>query len=86
VVVGEGTDARLRWIDASGSMQERHLEAWELDDLAGADHSRVLQRGERARLVGAPHPGRALGILAIVFLGLGVAATVVSLVLVATGA
>lgn len=86
IVIGEGPTARLRWIDASGSVQERHLEAWELEDLDGADHCRVLQRGERARLVGAPHPGHALGILAIVFLGLGVAATVVSLVLVGVGA
>lgn len=86
VVVGEDAAARLRWIDDSGSVQERDLETWELEDLDGADHCRVLQRGERARLVGAPHPGHTFGILAIVFLGLGAAATAVSLVLVALGA
>ncbi len=86
VVITQGTTARLRWIGDSGSVQERGLEAWELEDLDGADHCRVLQRGERARLVGAPHPGHTFRILAIVFLGLGVAATGLSLVLVALGA
>jgi len=86
VVITQGTTARLRWIDDSGSVQERDLEAWELEDLDGADHCRVLQRGERARLAGAPHPGHTFGVVAIVFLGLGVAAIVISAVLLAASA
>lgn len=86
VVVGEGGAALLRWIDDDGTLRERTLEAWELEELAGDDHCRVLHRGERARLTTAPHPGRALGVLAIVFLSLGLAAVVLSFVLLATDA
>jgi len=86
VVVGEASEARLRWIGEDGALRERALEPWELDELAGDDHCRVLHRGEHARLKGAPHPGRALGVLAIVFLGLGLAAVVLSFVLLATDA
>ena len=86
VVVGGGTTARLRWIGEDDVLRERSLEPWELEELAGEDHCRVLHRGERARLKTAPHPGRALGVLAIVFLGLGLAAVVLSFVLLAMGA
>lgn len=85
VIVGTGHDALLRWVDDEGTMQQRPLEAWELEDLKGADHCRVVHRRHRARLLDAPHPERSLGILAIVFLGLGMLAVAVSLALLLLG-
>jgi hypothetical protein len=71
----------LRWLDRDGAIHERELEGWEVEELAGADHTTVLARGDRARLLDAPHPGRLLGLLALLFTGLGVAALIWSLVL-----
>ncbi|HWR86161.1 MAG TPA: hypothetical protein VN200_09225 [Rhodoglobus sp.] len=72
----------LRWLDRDGAIHERELEGWEAEELGDADHTTVVARGDRARLLDAPHPGRLLALLTIVFLGLGVAAVIWSLVLV----
>lgn len=86
VIVPGERGPMLRWLGGDGAMNERPLEHWERDELGDADHCRVVARFDRARLASAPPPERALGILAVVLLGVGALALALQLVLVLTGA
>ena len=86
VVLDDGFTAR--WLTEEGELHERRLEAWELHDVDDPEQVAVLYRRyspDRMRLASANHGGRTLGILAIVFLGVGAVALIGSVVLMLVG-
>jgi len=82
VVLDDGFTAR--WLTEEGELHERRLEAWELHDIADTEQVPVRYRRyspDRMRLANMQHGTRTFGILAIVFLGVGVIAVAGSLIL-----
>lgn len=85
VVLNEGGERRLRWLDDNDELRERAVEEWELSAIGDDDHCRVRYRSwspEDGEIAGERHGTRLVGILTLVFVGIGVVAVIGGFVLV----
>jgi len=88
VVVAEGSELRLRWLSDDRELFERLVEPDERALIGDKDHCEIRYSRFspwKSRLKADSRAVRALGILTIVFVGIGVVASVASIVVLFLG-
>ncbi|MCY7411609.1 MAG: hypothetical protein LH471_00990 [Salinibacterium sp.] len=88
VVVAEGAELRLRWLSKDRELFERLVEPDERSTIGDKDHCEIRYSRFspwKSRLKADSRAVRALGILTLVFLGIGFIASVASIVLLFLG-
>jgi len=84
VVVSEGSELRMRWLSNDRELFERLVEPDERAIIGDKDHCEIRYSRFspwKSRLKAESRAGRALGILTVVFLGIGLIASIASIVL-----
>ena len=88
VVVAEGSELRLRWLSDDRELFERLVEPDEQALIGDRDHCEIRYSRFspwKSRLKADSRAVRALGILTVVFVGIGVVASVASIVVLFLG-
>jgi len=88
VVVAEGSELRLRWLSDDRELFERLVEPDERALIGDKDHCEIRYSRFspwKSRLKADSRAVRALGILTVVFVGIGVVASVASIVVLFLG-
>ena len=88
VVVAEGSELRLRWLSDDRELFERLVEPDERALIGDRDHCEIRYSRFspwKSRLKADSRAVRALGILTVVFVGIGVVASVASIVVLFLG-
>lgn len=88
VLIGEPPSMRVRWIAHDGVIRERELDRPEQDQLRGVDDPELYYRRrspDRTRVDAVSHPSRVLLLVGVIFLSVGAAATILSILLLMIG-
>lgn len=88
VLIGESPRMRVRWIAHDGVIRERELDRSEQDQLGAADDPELYYQRrspDRTRLESVSHAARILLIVGIIFFGVGIVATALSILLLVLG-
>ncbi len=84
VLTEESDGTRVRWVAHDGAIRERRLDASELHQVTADDEPEMYYRWrspDRIRVDAVSHPSRILLFVGLIFIGVGVVAIILSIVL-----